>query len=265
VVFHCAGFAHADDDGSEQFAAQHWAVNYQGVVNVGEAAQHAGVKRLVFISTAKAVADAPQTIIDETFAAQPSSPYGKAKRAAEEALLALAKNTDLEIVILRPVMVYGRNGSGNLPRIMQGIRRGWFPPLPQGGARSLIHIDDLVSALLLAGTHPAAAGQTYFVAHPEPQTTRQLCHIMRQSLGKSIPLWAVPAALLKLIAIAGDFVSVMIGKPAPFNRAVYDKLMQSAIYSADKISAQLGWKACVDLSQGLGSMIARDPSPDGSG
>jgi len=254
VVIHCAGFAHADDDGSAPFAAQHWAVNYQGAVNVGEAAQRAGVKRLVFISTSKVVADAPGQIINETFTAQPVSVYGKAKRAAEEALLALAQNTAIEIVILRPVMVYGRNGGGNLPRMINGIRRGWFPPLPPGGARSLIHIDDLLSALLLAVTHAAAAGKIYFVSHPQPVTSQQICHAIYRTLNRPLPRWVIPGFLLYMLAIAGEIAGNIFRKPMPFNLTVYDKLMQPAVYSAEKISAELDWMPKIDLQTGIESI-----------
>jgi UDP-glucose 4-epimerase len=255
VAFHCAGFAHADDDGSQEFAAQHWAINYQGAVNVAEAAIKSGVKRLVFISTAKAVADNPTQIIDEQFNAPPHSAYGKAKRAAEEKLLQLNQQSNLEVVIIRPVMVYGRNGKGNLPRILQGIRQGWFPPLPQAGRRSIIHIDDLISALMLAGTHPAAAGNSYFVADTQRPSSGDIYDAMRQVLGLSPRAWSIPQIILLALAQCGNGLQKLTGRTLPFNRDVYDKLMQPAIYSSEKISRQLGWSAKVDLLAGIKTMI----------
>jgi UDP-glucose 4-epimerase len=256
VVFHCAGFAHADDDGSQEFSAQHWAINYQGAVNVAEAAIQSDVKRLVFISTAKAVADNPAQIIDEQFNAPPHSAYGKAKRAAEEKLLQLSQQSNLEVVIIRPVMVYGRNGKGNLPRILQGVRQGWFPPLPQAGRRSIIHIDDLISALILAGTHSAAAGNSYFVADSARPSSRDIYDAMRRVLKLSPRTWFIPQIFLLALAQCGNGLQKLTGRTLPFNRDVYDKLMQPAIYSSEKISRELGWQPAVNLEDGIRSMIA---------
>jgi UDP-glucose 4-epimerase len=254
VVFHCAGFAHADDDGSRQFAEQHWAINYQGAVNVAEAAVKAKVKRLIFVSTSKAVADAPEILIDEKFNAEPTSAYGKAKRAAEEMLQKICAANYIELVIIRPVMIYGRDGKGNLLRMWNAVQRNRFPPLPEGGARSLVHIDDVVEALLLSATSPKAAGQTYILAHPEPVNTRGIYLLMRKLCGMSEISWFIPDSLLKLLAVIGDLAGVLLKKSVPFNRSVYQKLMQPAVYSADKISQHLGWKPRVGIEAGLRSM-----------
>ncbi|MCX7180624.1 MAG: NAD-dependent epimerase/dehydratase family protein, partial [Proteobacteria bacterium] len=116
-VFHCAGFAHA-------FASSdpdaHWRINFEGTRNLVEAAGQAGTRRFVFLSSVKAMAEPGDACADEDWPGDPMSPYGRAKRAAEECVLEIGSRYGMHVVNLRLAMVYGHGGRGNLERMARG-------------------------------------------------------------------------------------------------------------------------------------------------
>jgi UDP-glucose 4-epimerase len=243
TVFHVAGFAHADAADTPEFAARHWAVNAEGTFNLLDAAVAAGVRRFVFVSSVKAVGEPGPRCVDERWDAPPATPYGQAKRAAEERVLAVGRETGLHAVNLRPALVYGPGMKGNLPRLIEVVRRGWCPPLPEtGNRRSLVHVDDLVQALLLAAAQPAAAGQTYFVTDGQPLSGRELYVILRRALGLSIPRWTLPASVLHGTAGLADGVLWLAGRRDRRARAVLDKLLGWACYDSSRIEQELGYR-----------------------
>ncbi|MGB5063079.1 MAG: NAD-dependent epimerase/dehydratase family protein, partial [Candidatus Competibacter sp.] len=157
TVLHVAGFAHADAADTPDFAARHWAVNAEGTFRLLDAAAMAGIERFVFLSSCKAVGDPGPRCVDESWDAAADTPYGRAKRAAEERVLAVGRERGWHAVNLRPVLVYGPGMKGNLARLIAVARRGWLPPLPEtGNRRSLVHVDDVAQAMLLVAAQPAA-------------------------------------------------------------------------------------------------------------
>lgn len=258
TIFHCAGFAHALDDGGANFAQQHARINRDAALCLGELAAAAGVKRLIFVSSVKALGES-STPIDDHHPAAPIDPYGRAKREAEQGLLELSQRSQLDVRIVRPAMVYGRGGRGNLLRMAAAIRAGRFPPLPEtGNRRSLVHIDDLVEALLLIARHPAASGQAFIVADARAYSGRELYDALRAALGLPATRLAVPAALLRLLASVGDGLQRLSGRTLPFNRTVLARLLDSAEYLPSAIRNRLGWQARVPLQLGLREMLAAE-------
>ena len=163
-IFHCAGYAHAFTSSGPD---AHWRINYEGTRNLLNAAGAAGVKRFVFLSSVKAMAEPGDACVDEDWPGEPITPCGRAKRAAEDAVLEAGAKYGMHVVSLRLAMVYGRGGRGNLERMARSIRAGWFPPLPEtGNRRSLVHVEDVVAAMRWVADHPAANGRTYIVADP---------------------------------------------------------------------------------------------------
>jgi len=151
TVVHAAGFAHADAADTPDFAARHWAVNAEGTFRLLDAAVAAGVGRFVFLSTVKAVGDPGSRCVNENWDAPPETPYGRAKRAAEERVLAMGRERGMHAVNLRLALVYGPGMKANLARLIKAAQRGWFPPLPEtANRRSLVHVDDVVLAVMLA-------------------------------------------------------------------------------------------------------------------
>ena len=131
TVFHCAGYAHAFSALNGHEAVQHQVINFEGTLNLVEAAGRAGVTRLVFLSSVKAMAEPGDSCVDEHWVGVPQTDYGRAKRAAEDAVLEAGARYGMHVVNLRLAMVYGAGGRGNLERMGRLVRAGVFPPLPE--------------------------------------------------------------------------------------------------------------------------------------
>lgn len=255
TIFHCAGYAHAFASSSGE-ADRQWRTNCEGTRNLLEAAARAGVQRFVFLSSVKAMAEPGEACVDEDYPGLPETDYGRAKREAEGLVLAAGLAHGMHVVVLRPALVYGAGGRGNLERMGRLVRRGLFPPLPEtGNRRSLVHVDDLVSAMLLAAETPRANGRTYIVAGSATPSGRALFDAMRWALGLPPVSWAVPAPLLALLARLGDRLGILRGRRSPFNSEVVSRLLGSACYSAERIRQELGWQPVVSLDDGLREML----------
>jgi UDP-glucose 4-epimerase len=254
TVLHCAGYAHAFTSSS---AEMHWRVNYWGTRNLLEAAGQAGVRRFVFLSSIKAMAEPGDACVDESWPCKPMTDYGRAKLAAEDAVLEARRRYGMHAANLRPALVYGRAGRGNLERMARGIRAGWFPPLPEtGNRRSLVHVDDLVSAILIAAEHPEADGKTYIVANDSACSGREIYDAIRAALGLPTCAWKVPNGLLRAVGRGGDGLEYLLGRQLPINSEVVSRLLDSACYCPSRIINELGWQPRMSLSDGLRELLA---------
>ncbi|NJM32229.1 MAG: NAD-dependent epimerase/dehydratase family protein [Limnobacter sp.] len=263
TVFHCAGYAHAF--ASTDLPA-HWRINYEGTRNLVEAAGQAGVRSFVFLSSVKAMPEPGNTCITESWPGQPATPYGIAKRAAEDAVLQAGIRYGMHVVSLRLAMVYGRGGRGNLERLAKAIRAGWFPQLPKtGNRRSLVHVNDVISAIHLVAHLPQANGQTYIVAHPHAYSGSELCQAILAASPTPRFSWQAPAWLLRGAGKAGDIAgcitAALLNRPFPINSDLVSRLLDSECYSPARIQHELGWQAQISLSEGLQEMLASKPLP----
>ncbi len=240
TVFHCAGFANAlAGDPDDQ-----WRINFDGTHNLVHAAVATGVRRFVFLSSVKAMADPGGECVDEDWPGMPATVYGKAKRAAEAAVLEAGAKYGIHVVNLRLAMVYGRGSRGNLWRLARAVRRGWFPALPETShRRSLIHVQDVVEAVRLVADRPQAAGRTYILAHPQAYSTFELEATIREILNAPAR-WRLPAWALQIT-----------GRLHPRFRDIVDRLLGPACYSPARIERDLGWRARVTLREGLQEML----------
>lgn len=255
TVFHCAGYAHAGDDGED--AARHREVNFHGTRNLVEAAARAGVECFVFMSSVKAMGLPGADCVDETWSAPPETAYGRAKRDAEDAVLAAGRRHGMRCTNLRLAMAYGRGGRGNLDRMARAVLRGWFPPLPEtGGRRSLVHVDDVVAVARRVADDPRAAGKTYIVADPRAYSGRELYDALREALGLRPASWRCPAALLRAAGALGDGLQKISRRRLPVTRGVVARLIDAECYSPARIAAELGWRARVSLREGLREAFA---------
>lgn len=252
-VFHCAGYAHAFNSSDPDI---HWRVNFEGTRNLMAAAGQAGVKRFVFLSSVKAMAEPGAECIDEEWPGEPASAYGRAKRAAEDAVVEAGAKYGMHVVNLRLAMVYGRGGRGNLERMARGIRAGWFPRLPDtGNKRSLVHVDDVVAAIRFVVDAQAANGRTYIIAHPRPYSGREIFDAISGVPPRLTFHWGLPAGLLRAGAVLGDAAGRIAGLPLPVNSEVVGRLLDSACYSPARIERELGWRAQVELAKGVREML----------
>ncbi len=244
VIFHCAGHAHASLSGPKDI---HNDVNYVGVRNLLEAATEAGVKRFVFLSSVKAMAEPGDECAGEDWPGEPTTAYGRAKQAAEEAVLEAGVKFGMHVVNLRLAMVYGNGGRGNLERMASAIRCGWFPPLPEtGNRRSLVHVEDVVEVMNLAARRTEANGKTYIVADSRAYSSREIYQAIRVALAMPpSPRFTVPAGLLRAA-----------GRCSGRLNEIVDRLIGSACFSPTRIELELGWRARIGFAEGLREMLS---------
>ncbi|MGD0958904.1 MAG: NAD-dependent epimerase/dehydratase family protein [Methylomonas sp.] len=253
TVFHLAGKAHALTE-KRQDEYEYRLINTEGTRKLLEAAQQAGVKRFIYFSSVKAVADFPALCMDETLQTAADTPYGQSKFAAEQ--LVLQGGYAPHPVVIRPCMVYGDTRKGNLPKMITAIRRGLFPPLPEfNNKRSMVHVDDVIEAALLAAGNPAAIGKIYIVSDQQNYSSRQIYDWIRAALGKPAQHWAIPFAVLHFLAAMGDKIGQFSGRRFWFDSDALRKLSASACYSSAKISNELGFKPQYTLQQTLPDII----------
>lgn len=217
-----------------------------GTERMLEAATEVGIGRFIHLGSVKAMGEGnppelPLHPIDESWPHTPQSPYGLAHAEAEERVL----KAGLEhAVILRPVTVFGPGGCGSLYRMVEAVRRGRFPPVPEtGNRRSMIHVDDVVEFVIRATQRPVSSGRTYILAAPEPVSARQLDQAIRESQGMprrngSCPLW-----LLRVAAATGTVAGAIRGRRPLFDGAMLESLTRSEWYSPERAQADLGYVA----------------------
>jgi nucleoside-diphosphate-sugar epimerase len=255
TLFHLAGYAHAKDGSSSLDESPHWRITVEGTQALLDHACAAGVKRLVFVSTVKAMGEGGDARLDETSPTQPEDHYGMAKREAERLVLAAGRHCGVHTAVLRLPMVYGRYNAGNLPRMIAAIEHGRFPPLPDvHNRRSMVHVDDVVQALLLAAERENANGQTYLVTDDEVYSARRIYESICAALGRRPPAWHVPAWLLWAVGRIGNILRAL-HLPVPLTTEALRKLLGSAWYSCEKAKRQLDYRPRRKLEDALAEMV----------
>lgn len=242
TVYHLAGFAHAWEEHKSSFAAQHMKVNYHGTEILLNQAIKSNVKHFIYFSSVKADGD---------------TPYGIAKRKAEELLLLQGRCSGIHVTILRPSLVYGPNWKGNLQTMLRAIDKGFFIPLPEThNRRSMISIEDICQAALLVSASPDANGKIYYVTDGKDYSTRQMYEAMCIALGKTIPKWHMPLFAFKALATVGDLAAKVFKRRMPFNSDAMSKLFGSAQYDSKQIQAELDFQPRYDLYSMLPSIVS---------
>lgn len=242
VVIHLAARVHVMHDTASNPLDEFRKVNVAGTERLARSAAAYGVRRLVYVSSIKvsgeATLDGKQlTELDEVL---PQDPYGISKWEAEQALDRVAKETGLEVVIIRPPLVYGAGVKGNFAEMMKVLAKDI--PLPLASVkndRSLIYVENLVDALIVCANHPAAKGQTYLVSNDEDISTPDLLRQLGDAMGHPARLFSFPQYLIK---IAGR----LVGKSDQI-----DRLLGSLRVDSNKIRRELSWKPPYSLQQSL--------------
>jgi len=256
VVFHLAGDAHAIDrlDGDNERLS--WRMTVEGTRALINQSIKAGVSRFLFFSSVKAMGEGGKVCLDETAISSPVTSYGKAKREAEKIVLDACQR-GLPSTVLRLPMVYGPSCKGNLPRMIQAIARGLFPPLPEiGNKRSMVDVRDVVEAALLAANNPVATGKIYVVTDGQTYSTRQIYEWICAEVGRPVPRWTIPLSLIRFAAYAGDMIGRIRGRRFFFDTEALDKLTSSAWYSSDKISRELNYQPAHTLMSSIHEIVA---------
>jgi len=256
VVYHLAGRAHTLSD-SRNDAALYSDVNARGTEEVAKRAQRAGVRRFVFMSTVKALGEPGETIVREDQPSTATDPYGLSKYSAERALMGLS-SAAFRVVILRPVLVYGAGAKGNLDALLRLLRGGHMPPLPRiNNRRSLVGINDLTTATVIAGCHPAVGGRAYTVTDGKVYSTSRIIDILASAGGVSRPpRFVIPLAGLRAGAMVGDLIHRLTGRRLPLDSDVLHRLFGNAEYEATSLVRDAGFTPRQTLSDLAGSMVA---------
>ncbi|WBU40022.1 UDP-glucose 4-epimerase family protein [Marinobacter alkaliphilus] len=242
VVIHAAARAHIMNDGAVDPLSEYRRVNVDGTLNLARQAAGAGVQRFIFVSSVKVNGElsSEQAPFYPNDTPAPEDAYGISKWEAEQGLKAIAKETGMEVVIVRPPLVYGPGVKGNFASMVKLVRKG--VPLPLGSIRnkrSLVAVDNLVDFIVTCIDHPAAANQVFMVSDGEDISTSELLRELGKAMGKPARLVPVPAGLLRLGA-------TVLGK-----RAVAHRVLGSLQVDISDAKALLGWKPPVSLKEGL--------------
>ncbi len=231
-VVHLAARVHVMRELARDPLADFRAVNTAATTNLARQAAAAGVRRFVYVSTIKVNGERTS---DRPFCAenqpQPEDAYAQSKLEAELALTGISQHSGLEVVIVRPPLVYGPGVKGNFLAMLRVIQKGWPLPLAScDNRRSFIGLTNLVSLLEKCVTHPAAAGQVFLAADGEDLSTPELLHRVARAFGRKARLLPFPPDLLRLAAR-------MAGRPG-----IYERLCGSLQVDAGKVRELLGWK-----------------------
>jgi UDP-glucose 4-epimerase len=218
--------------------------NVAGSLRVAAAAYAVGAKRLVFVSSIKAMGEAepgsPPRPWTETDTAVPSDPYGISKCEAEQALRETCARLGLELIIIRPPLVYGPGVRANFLQLMSFVARGVPLPLASVRAqRSMVFIDNLVGAILAAASHAKAPGHAFLVSDGQDMSVAEITHLLGDGLGSKARLIPVPPVVLMYLARA-------IGK-----QALADRLLKPLRVNIDHIRNTLDWQPPIDAQIGL--------------
>ena len=240
-VIHLAARVHVVHDRATDPLAAYRATNVQGTLRVAEAVRHTGARRFVFVSSIKALAESDHgRPLKETDTPAPVDPYGISKLEAEQALAAFGRQYGLEIVIVRPPLVYGPGVRANFLQLMTAIARGF--PLPLGAIdarRSLVFVDNLADALVHCATDPRAAGQVFHVSDGYDLSVAELAVTLARLLNQPSRLLPVPPSWLR---IAGRLTG---------RSAQVDRLIGSLQLDTSHIRETLGWQPPYSVQHGL--------------
>lgn len=250
VVVHCAGRAHMVHDDARNSLTEYRRVNVEGTLNLARQAAAAGVRRFVFLSSVNVNGDC--TLLGCPFVPDgeiaPSNATGISKAEAEAGLRRLAHATKMEVVIIRPVTVYGPGAKGNIRSMVRWVERNRFLPLGNASSnrRSFVGLDNLVDLILVCITHPSAANQIFLVSDDDDLSTAELLRRMGRAIEHPARLLPVPIWSLRLAARA-------LGKGA-----VAERLLGSLQVDISKTRTLLGWTPPLTVDEGLRALSEAD-------
>ena len=239
-VVHLAARVHVLNDAADPDAAFR-ETNVEGALRVAEAAFHNGARRFVFVSSIKAVAEVDSgRPLREDDPPAPQDAYGRSKYAAEQALFRFGQETGLDVVIVRPPLVYGPEVRANFLRLMDAVWKGMPLPLGSVGAkRSLVYVDNLADALARCATDPRAAHQCFHIADGDDPTVAGLVRSLGRHLQRSARLVPLPTSWLR---VAGRLTH---------RSPQVERLIGSLQVDSGRIRSVLGWQPPYSIDDGL--------------
>lgn len=240
VIIHVAARAHVQKDDSVDPWTEYRKVNVEGTINLAHQAARAGVKRFIFISSIGVNGNITDRPFTENDPPCPAELYARSKWEAEQGLWQVQQQTGMEIVIIRPPLIYGPGAPGNFGSLVRWVRKG--VPLPLGAvhnSRSFVALDNLIDLIITCIDHPAAANQVFLASDGEDLSTTALLRAVARAMGKNEQLVPVPAWIL------------MLGAASLGKRPVARRLLGSLQVDISKARNLLGWEPPVSVKEGL--------------
>ncbi|MCB2183180.1 MAG: NAD-dependent epimerase/dehydratase family protein [Desulfobulbaceae bacterium] len=201
-VVHLAGRVHQLNEKGEHLTEIYKSINVDAPLKLARQAAEAGVKRFVFLSTIKVNGEKTTSV---PFSAcdfpSPEGAYAESKLAAEKGLLEIGSGKKIEIVVIRPPLIYGKGAKGNIRRLLEIIKKGI--PLPLGSIknkRDLVSIENLCDLIAVCLDHPRAPGQVFLVSDGHPITTADIIRFLALGAGVKVRLFPFPVSLLRIAA-----------------------------------------------------------------
>jgi nucleoside-diphosphate-sugar epimerase len=218
-------------------------------------ARAAGAKKFILASTLKVFGEFGCDGADEATPPRPDSAYGRAKVAAEQAVLSAP---EIGPTIVRLAPIYGVGNNSVVSRLIVALSRRWTPLLPDTqNRRSMVHFDDVAAALTLVATRSDTAGRVYHLTDGMTYSTRDIIRFISEAMGRPMPRWTIPGGALKLAASAGEILEPLLGRSLPFNRDIIEKLLGSSWMRDGLIRNELGFSAKNTLATALPEMVAK--------
>ena len=241
-IVHCAARVHQMNESEQDALAAYRETNMFGTLNLAKQAADAGVKRFVFVSSIKVNGEFndPNLPFEPNLNNTPQDPYGLSKYEAEVELAKLSKETGLEVVIIRPPLVYGPGVKANFLSMMRLIDKGI--PLPFGAIknqRSFVYLDNLSDLILVCCGHPSAPGHTFLVSDDHDVSTTQLMQTIAQAMGKSPLLIPIPMSWIQL------------GASVLKKQQIAQRVCGSLKVEIGSTKDILGWEPPVSFEQGI--------------
>ncbi len=251
AVVHLAARVHVMRDTAADPLEKFWRTNVAGTLNLARQAAQAGVQRFVFISSIKVTGEStlPGHPFSERDVPAPQDAYAQSKLEAEQGLRAIAYDTGMQVVIIRPPLVYGPGVRANFGALVRAVAKGL--PLPLAAVdnqRSLVGLDNLVDFIATCIDHPAAAGEVFLVSDGEDLSTPELVRRLAYAMDKPAHLFALPAGVLQVVAtIAG-------------RRAALERVCGNLQVDMTKARTMLAWRPPLSVDEGLLRAVQQDTS-----
>jgi UDP-N-acetyl-alpha-D-quinovosamine dehydrogenase len=240
TVVHLAARVHVMNDVSSDPLTEYRKVNVEGTKCLAVEAANAGIKRFIYLSSIKVNGEGGASAYTEEDKEAPEDPYGLSKWEAEQELCKISRTTGVEVVILRPPLVYGPGVKANFYNLLKFVdRRIPIPLASVNNRRSFIYLGNLIDAIITCINQPEAAEHTFLICDGENVSTPELIRKIASALGKPAWLFHIPSFLIR---IAGK----LIGKTAAI-----DRLLGSLMIDTSKIRKELGWKPPYTMEHGL--------------
>jgi nucleoside-diphosphate-sugar epimerase len=253
-VIHAAGLAHIFNKEKADFDT-YKSFNEIGTLNIARASAQSGVKHFLLISSVSVYGPYNNNRVSEDFPCHPAGPYAESKYLAEQRAIEVAKQSGMNVTILRLATAYGEGDPGNVGRLMRTIDQGRFIWIGSGSNRkSLIHREDVARACLAVLQDPPEGICIFNVCAP-PCTMREVVEGLAKELNRPVPRWSIPASLALGIAYMGKTLSFGHGRLGGFH-ATIKKWLADDIYDSSEFEKTFNLKTQVNLSEGLRREVA---------